>query len=503
MRYFIAGLGSESHSRSPIPTDRAAFEQTALYRGDACAHDTVWGSLLRRWRDAIAARGDQVSEGLVAFAQPGAPLPHDLFTALRDDLLHDLQRAGPVDVVLLWLHGAMLTDRSDDPEGDLLADIRARVGPRTVIAALCDLHAHLTPQKWTSADLLLCGHDYPHIDVPARADRLLRLAQAMAHGTLRPCHAIYDCRMIGLWPTTRPPLSDFIQMLRQAEGDRRILAVQLFHGFPFGDTAAVGAKLMVTTDGDATLARDLAQHLGRTFVGLRSQIDPPLLTYEQALQQSTCAPRGPVVWADVADNPDSGAAGDATHLLHWLLAQRAAGVLGAILHDPGAAQICRRAGRGAAVTLQIGGRNSPLSGAPLPVHGRVRSLTPPDLAWPFGTLAWVESPDLSVVVGDVRRSLNHPAVLAPLGIDLRNHRIVVVKSANHFEAGFAGVSGTLLRVVGPGDTAPDFRRVATQRRGLWWPRDTDPFADAQEQVWTVDATSSARPAPLPDPPPKP
>ena len=38
MRYFIAGLGSESHSRSPIPTDRAAFEQTALYRGDACAH---------------------------------------------------------------------------------------------------------------------------------------------------------------------------------------------------------------------------------------------------------------------------------------------------------------------------------------------------------------------------------------------------------------------------------------------------------------------------------
>ena len=44
--------------------------------------------------------------------------------------IDDLRAALPVDAILLSLHGAMVTEHLEDPEGELLARIRALVGQR-------------------------------------------------------------------------------------------------------------------------------------------------------------------------------------------------------------------------------------------------------------------------------------------------------------------------------------------------------------------------------------
>ncbi len=49
------------------------------------------------------------------------------------------------EAVLLALHGAMVVDGLDDPEGDILAAVRAAVGPHVPIAASLDLHGNITP----------------------------------------------------------------------------------------------------------------------------------------------------------------------------------------------------------------------------------------------------------------------------------------------------------------------------------------------------------------------
>ena len=62
---------------------------------------------------------------------------------LRDVLPHDHRRGGKGGFDALWLdlHGAMVTDRFDDGEGELLRRIRA-IDPTTPICVAYDMHAN-------------------------------------------------------------------------------------------------------------------------------------------------------------------------------------------------------------------------------------------------------------------------------------------------------------------------------------------------------------------------
>ena len=70
-----------------------------------------------------------------------------------------------VDGVLLALHGAMVGDGEDDPEGALITACRALVGPATPIVVTVDLHVHTTQRMIREADAVLYYHRYPHIDM--------------------------------------------------------------------------------------------------------------------------------------------------------------------------------------------------------------------------------------------------------------------------------------------------------------------------------------------------
>jgi hypothetical protein len=51
------------------------------------------------------------------------------------------------------MHGAMVAQGYDDPEGDLLSKIRALVGPDCFVSSELDPHSHLTDLRFNSADL--------------------------------------------------------------------------------------------------------------------------------------------------------------------------------------------------------------------------------------------------------------------------------------------------------------------------------------------------------------
>ena len=53
-----------------------------------------------------------------------------VYEELRDTLLADLRAALPVDVVLLFMHGAMVAEGYDDCEGDMLARVREAGWPQ-------------------------------------------------------------------------------------------------------------------------------------------------------------------------------------------------------------------------------------------------------------------------------------------------------------------------------------------------------------------------------------
>ena len=493
-RIFTACLGTETNSFSPIPTGLSVYQQTMLVRGGQHGERPgLFAVPLLRWTQQAQALGWTVLEGLAAFAAPAGDTTRVTHAALRDEILADLQRALPVDAVLLNLHGAMIAEGDLDAEGDLLARVRALVGPGVPIAAELDLHCHLTRQKVANADILVIYKHYPHVDVAERADEVFSLLQRLLAGEIRPTMAVYDCAMLGIYPTTAQPLAGLVAHMAALEAQPGVLSVSLAHGFPWGDTPEVGTRVLVVADGDAGLAGRHATALGEAMWAARDAIVPPFLSIDQAIDRVLAhgpqgAPTGrPFVLADTADNPGIGAAGDSTFLLQRLIERGVGGFALSPLWDPIATTLAFDAGVGARLAMRIGGKLGPSSGPALDLQVEVKSLNPD--GWqpfgganaPLGRMAWLrvggsaDEDAIDIVVNDHRVQSFHPDCFREAGIDPTRPRALVVKSTQHFHTGFAPIAHEVLYVSAPGAGSMDMAALPHRhvQRALW-PKVADP-----------------------------
>ncbi len=489
LRTFIAALGTETNTFSALPGGLETFQETMLFRGDATAHPPrLFSEPLHVWRRLTEEHQGRVSESVAAFAEPAGKVPQAVYESLRDEILADLERALPVDMVLLSIHGAMVATGCDDCEGDLLARVRALVGPDVIVGGELDLHCHLTPQMLASADVLVTFKEYPHVDASARAEEVFRICHRAHVSGVRPVMAAFDCRMVSMWRTPVAPMRGFVERMQSLEGRDGVLSVSFAHGFPWGDVADVGAKMLVVMDGAApdAAARGaaLSETLGRELFAMRDQTFHRPLGIDEALERAAAARRGPVVLADMADNAGGGAPSDATFLLRRVLERGMADVASALHWDPVAVRLCREAGVGAVLDLRVGGKLGPSSGASLDLTVEVMARVP-ELLQPFGgamqragEAVWVRTAgSVDLVLNAVRTQVFHPDVFTALGIDLAAKRAVIVKSSQHFYAGFAPVASEILYVDSPGAIAMSFADIPyTKRDGNFWPRVADPWA---------------------------
>ena len=251
MKTFIACLGTETNTFSPMPTGLETFADTMLHHGDATSHEaSLFSAPLHVWRAAAEAEGHDVVESLAAFAQPAGRTTRAVYEALRDEILDDLKAAGPVDLVLLNMHGAMVAEGYDDCEGDLLSRVRGIVGADVIVGAELDLHCHITPKMVENADVIVTFKEYPHIDFRERAQELFDVCTTAARGETRPVMAFFDLQMINFYYTPTEPMRSFVSRMQALEASDDILSISMGHSFPYGDVADVGGKILVVADGD-------------------------------------------------------------------------------------------------------------------------------------------------------------------------------------------------------------------------------------------------------------
>ena len=485
VRIFTALFATETNTFSPIPTGWRSFSAEGLYHDDASlrAPELFAQTPLGEWRRLATAEGHTIVEGLAAQAAPAGRVLQTVYAQLRDKLVQSIQAAAPVDMVLLDLHGAMAAEGVDDCTFDILSHVRAVVGPSIAIGVELDLHCQITKAALDLANITICYKEYPHTDIIERAREVYQLTSATAQGRAKPTVGLFDCRMVGAWPTIRQPMIDFVGRMQAFEGRDGVLSVSLAHGFPWGDVPASGAKLWVIIDGDQRRAEALAEQLGREFYALRGEMTFPHETIDQALDAAFENDRRPWIIADVADNPGGGAPGDSTFILQRLIERGVRDAALGCIADPSAVDTCFDAGIGACFDLRVGGKYGRSSGPPLDLTVTVRGLDEDHAQGPsgarlsLGSSAWIETAGIDLVVCKSRHQVYTRNAFTGLGIELTQKKLIVVKSSQHFYADFSQISRDIRYVSTAGALDLDFAKIPYTRRDLnYWPRVADPLS---------------------------
>jgi microcystin degradation protein MlrC len=492
LKIFTACLGTETHTGGPLPTDTHAFEQTYLVReGKHPDAINMFGVPLVIWRDRAQARGWQVIESLCTFATPSGLVVKKTHERFRDEILNDLRVAMPVDGVMLSLHGAMVADGYDDCEGDLVHQVRQIVGPDVPIGVEFDLHCHISRQFIEDVTALVIFKEYPHTDFAARAEELWQIIEAKLDGSVEPHMAVHDCRMVGVYHTTREPMRSFVDRMTALEQTGGVLSISLGHGFPWADIEDVGSRMVVITNNQPELGQELAEKLSRELWDMRADITPQFLEMEEAIAEAVAYGEGPVVLADMSDNPGGGAPGDSTFIIASLIKQGVRDVAVGGIWDPVAALICIGAGEGAEFDLRLGGKTGPSSGTPLDLRVRVGKIRKDFNVEALGGSKRYMGDSVSVhadgvdfVIHSARCQNTHPAFFVEFGIDISEKKILVVKSMQHFYGNYAPVSAKIIYTASAGCLIWDFTKFPYNKIARpVWPLDADPWASNVERPW--------------------
>ena len=455
----------ESNTFKRGMTGLTAFASSELALGQAAidlrrAANTELGGFL----DVAGAKGWQLEHVISAHAEPGGPVSREAFEHIAGLICASAraQRAS-LSGILMALHGAMVTEFCEDGEGELLTRLRTIVGPDLPIAITLDLHANATPLMARLANIIVSYKTYPHIDMRARGEQAATLLQGAMEGTTRPATLRAHRPMLdetnGGRSDTGPMVALYARAC-EAEAEPGILAVSINAGFGDADIVDVGPSALVTYDrANATAeprARAIAEGIMDDIWANRFQAVNTYLTVDEAAAEARAHHAdAPLIIADYADNPGSGAYGDATNLLAALLSAGIENATFAPVIDPEAAAALTAAGQGATVTLPIGGKNDPtFGGGPLMLTGTVMTVSNGQLigdgpmigglAFSFGPTAVFRVAGIDVLVTTERGQMLDQQQFKAFGIDPATKSVVALKSMQHFRAAFEPIAARII-----------------------------------------------------------
>lgn len=404
-RIAVAKLQQETNDLNPIPTTRADFEAGGFYRKDELFAE---GKGLEGSVEGFLAGVDawETRPQLVGIAHSAAwaigRLTTECWNWLLDEYLGGIAAAvanGGLDGIYMILHGAMVVDGLDDPEGELLRKIRGIVGPDTPVVASYDIHLHLTPEMCEYADATVVFHTSPHVDIFETGKRSAAVMEALLRGAAPataylklPLNLPVERANTQPAPGTEDQYARFppaaMQTLQQLEAELWCLSAGISYPQPWMNLAGIGAAVVVTYDSAVSGARNKAEAavsgLAERLFNAREEfmpVDDSVMNYAEAVAKAfdhteTAMSGRMVVLGDGVDSTNAGAPGDSNWLLTELLRYEwpSGGAMTTMVAPTAVAQ-AQQAGVGARLKIELGGlRDINFSAPPLAVQCVVEKL---------------------------------------------------------------------------------------------------------------------------------
>ncbi len=470
MKIALLGFLHESNTFLSMPTSYQDFIRGSLTRGE---------EMIARWKGARHELGGmiagceeaelEIAGGMAAFAIPSGTITEEAFARLSGELTDSLQHVLQVDGVLVALHGATVSEKFRDADGEILRRIRSIIGPEVPVIVTLDLHANISERMVHSSTAIIAYRTNPHLDQFERGMEAAILLDQTLRGQVRPVQALVAAPMLiqlSRQYTDEPPASLIYQDLQQVLLWPDILSASVALGFYYADVPEMGMAFLAVADGNRTQAQHAAEWMAERAWERRAQFTCSLPDASAAVSMALHSSRKPVVIMDIGDNVGGGSPADSTILLHELLDQHAQNAL-VILYDPDSVQQCLRAGIRSEVSLEVGGKTDSLHGSPVRIKGRVRTLSDGIFVekqvrhggWgggDQGITAVVETPERhTIVLTSERMAPMSLEQLLSLGIHPEWKDILVAKGVNAPRAAYGPIARNIILAGTPGVTADD------------------------------------------------
>jgi microcystin degradation protein MlrC len=417
---------------------------------------------------------------LAVSATPSGPLVQEDYDYICRKIVDDV-REGNIDGILLSLHGAMVVQNVPEAEGKLLQILRQSLGKSIPIICTLDLHALVSEQIISHVDAVFGYDTNPHVD---QFDRGVEAAECMVATLNGKCRPVTVFTKLPMMPptinmrTTEGPMVNLFKQAKAIETNPQVINVSIFGGFPYADVARVGSSIVVVTDSNRGLAQEISDELGSAMWEKRSDFLKALVSVEDAIQRAQNAVEGPIILADVSDNPGGGAPGDGTVILQQLLEYGVKNVGFAIIKDPDAVKHAMNAGIGNQFSMFIGGKTDQHHGQPIQVSGVVKTLTDgifinkaarAGMRVNVGKTAVIDAAGIEIIITEKSHAPNDPEIFRRHGIEPFDKKVLVLKSRGHFRAAYEPYAKEVIEVDAPGITSPNLRLFSFHHipRPMW------------------------------------
>ena len=471
-KILIAGFQHETNTFAPSLATYESFVRgeghPAMARGDAVLAIRDVNLPIGGFIQASERQGHTLLPVIWTAASPSAQVTEDAYERIAGEIVVAAGEGG-FDAIYLDLHGAMVAQHVDDGEGELLARIRAKVGPSVPVVASLDLHANVTERMLASADALVAYRTYPHVDMAdtgARAERLLVRLLDERKPLVRAARRLPFLIPINGMCTMLEPARSIYEALGTLE-QGPVVSLSFTPGFPAADFLECGPVIWGYGE-EASAVRDAVDSLYDTMLRNEAQWAVPFLSPDAAVAEAirlSATAQKPVVIADTQDNPGAGADSNTTGMLRALLDNGAQDAALGLIWDPEAAAQAHAAGVGATLELALGGRSGTPGDAPFVGTFEVVALSDGRCRYDgpmmhgmqvnLGPVACLKIGGVRIAVSSTKAQMLDRNLYRVAGIEPEQMKILVNKSSVHFRADFQPIAHTVLVAKAPGPMTAD------------------------------------------------
>lgn len=477
MRFVIAMMKHETNTFSPVPTPFESFGNRGAYFGKE-AYDAFKGTKtpMGAFIDLALEEEAEIVTPIAAEAFPSGPVHRDAYERITDTICQAVQQG--CDALFLDLHGAMVSEVTQDGEGTLLERI-GRIAPDLPIGVALDMHTNLT-QKMVENCTVIAGYKtYPHVDMYETGVRAGKILIQTLKGEIRPAMAWGSRPMLPhtlRMGTHEPPMKDLIAMAKESEREGT-LAMTVFAGFPLADIHDAGLSVVVVTEADQEVARKICEKLLDAAWERRSDFVYRSEPLSESVTRAKQLTEGPILLIDHADNCASGGTQDTMAVLTEVIRQGLEDVAVAAIRDPEAVAQLIDAGVGARVTIKLGGKMDMPSigrkGEPLEVSGVVRLISDGEfiIKGPMytgvraymGRSVVLDTGNVQILVIEHNHEPWDLEVFRTVGIEPTTKRYLLLKSRLHYRAGFLPIARHIVECDGVGVTTSAYSQFTFEK----------------------------------------